>query len=495
MAQKEQVYAAVLSNLVVAKKEITTTTNKPKRLSRPDMTQDVKQALENPVPIQEVSVEERKKAFRFVESPEVYARPADADPPEDPAEKNRKAIDVEELLRPLFDELLEAGKTEKEMVQALQGYMDEQMKTLTEENKGIVVPIVDGLFGKAQEELERATAFEKERNDKLFNEIKDQVEEEADVLKKKLSSGSFRQNFARLAAHKQRERDEAEWKEKFNVQNAEIKALKEQLDKEKKARSTDAKSFEERLAKEKAEWEKQRASAAPTAKEKPDPAAGKWKQEKTELEDKLRRLAKENEDLTKVVTELRHFRAKMQQMHAQHRMEQQNGFRSGSNSNMSPGALAAAAAMDAMGEDGDGALEGEDGDAPQAQSFVNGSFGGVKKAYGAPKPGTKKPLAAGPPVGRPAMSPGVYKMNGQATLGPPGLGAKPKARSQGSLHGAAGPGGTADEMMAAYAGHAGAALRQNLRSGGGVGTGPLRATPAASPPANGIRHVASTPQV
>mmetsp|Transcript_25480 Transcript_25480/g.41929 ORF Transcript_25480/g.41929 Transcript_25480/m.41929 type:complete len:557 (-) Transcript_25480:462-2132(-) len=243
-----------------------------------------------------------------VGSTEVHERPVDDVQCADSADDR---IDLEEILRPVFDDLIRAGKSEEEMVTAMGKWMQSYLGNLTDADREATSAHLNQMFAHTQAELTEITHKEAAQFEKLFSAVKDAVETEVDVLHQKLKGGSFKLNLIRLATQ-QDEIREQEHQDEVSLLKSEIEELQQKLQNqsEKSSKQADrSKSAESDVAR----WQL-RELQLQQEKEALARELERCKAENERLlkehEASVKALSSDNEALVRIVVEMRQHQAR-----------------------------------------------------------------------------------------------------------------------------------------------------------------------------------------
>mmetsp|Transcript_15166 Transcript_15166/g.25993 ORF Transcript_15166/g.25993 Transcript_15166/m.25993 type:complete len:494 (-) Transcript_15166:604-2085(-) len=237
----------------------------------------------------------------FTGKVEVHTRPFDFYPPE----PEKPEIDVEELLRPVFDELVQSGGTEEEVVKGVSTWLDDYIAQLPPVEKEAVQSHLGNLFHQTQNVLATATVNEKGRYEKLYSNVKDAVEEEVDVMGKRMKGGSFKMNIKRMAEKQGEEAKAKEVEEQMNRLQDMIKGMDAKIEQIIKQHALEIKALEDRHTNDLLN----RGDHLGKEVEKLVKEVDMWKNENSRMKqdhaNQIRDLASNNESLSKIVIEMR----------------------------------------------------------------------------------------------------------------------------------------------------------------------------------------------
>eukprot|EP00741_Cyanophora_paradoxa_P004019 tig00000754_g3905.t1 len=241
----------------------------------------------------------------FDQSVEVHERP---EPPPDAVGhvEDFMRVDVQEILAPLF-ERVKAGQTEEEVVQTMREWMQEHLKHLPEETRMVVATHLSDMFQATQSELSKATTTEQERFNHLFGDVKLSIEEEIEVLQKKAKGGSFKSQMKHF-----QERHDALQQQQFEMEIAALQSRVQELETRLENQDNMYKAELRRL-----QGTQGGAAGAGSAeflqeREQLFRDSEKWRQVAAEQEKRMKQLMTENEQLTRIVVEMRQHQAAQQ---------------------------------------------------------------------------------------------------------------------------------------------------------------------------------------
>mmetsp|Transcript_25377 Transcript_25377/g.41756 ORF Transcript_25377/g.41756 Transcript_25377/m.41756 type:complete len:380 (-) Transcript_25377:1241-2380(-) len=225
-------------------------------------------------------------------------------------------IDLEDLLRPMFDAVADEGRKAQEAVMdRLQEWVAGQVGEAEEETKPFVEKHLTKLCARVGDELSQVTGQDKQSHATLYGAVKDAVQEEVTILQKRLKGGSFKVNLSRMVAHAVEEKKEQEIKDTVDRLESEVKELEQKID---ALRNTHAKQVSELEHSHAKEVEQKVA-------ERIQKEMQVWKGEKEKIQldyqRKIKAVTEHNEALTRIVVEMRQHQAKKKGISITHTME------------------------------------------------------------------------------------------------------------------------------------------------------------------------------